>query len=237
MIDEVRTSTDHQIEFYQTADGETGIDVRLQEGTVWLVPSQMAEIFDTTSRNVRMHLRNIFDEGELLEAATRKDFFLVRFEGKREVKREVTHYNLDVAISLGYRVNSKRGVQFRIWATKRLNDYLVKGVALNHERFDRNSAELQQALALIHKASSGAELTRDAGRGLVEIVSRYTQTFLWLQRYDEGLLDEPKGQPGGTLLPPEEAMTHLSTLKVDLMASGDATDLFARPREDGLVGI
>jgi prophage maintenance system killer protein len=237
MNDEVKKTTDHQIEFYQTADGETGIDVRLEDGTVWLTPGQMAEVFDTTSRNVRIHLGNIFDEGELSEAATRKDFFLVRLEGKREVKREVTHYSLDAVISVGYRVNSKQGVQFRIWATKRLNDYLVKGVALNHERFDKNSAELQQALALIQKASSSADLSHEAGRGLVQIVSRYTQTFLWLQRYDEGLLDEPKGQPGGTLLSPRESMADLNALKADLMASGDATDLFALPREDGLVGI
>ena len=237
MNDEVRKTTDHQIEFYQTADGETGIDVRLEDQTVWLTQLQMSELFDTTLQNVQLHLSNIYQDEELSEGATIKDYLIVRSEGKRQVKRELKHYNLDAVISVGYRVNSKRGVQFRIWATKRLNDYLVKGVALNHERFDRNSAELQQALALIQKASSSADLSRDAGRGLVQIVSRYTQTFLWLQRYDEGLLDEPKGQPGGTLLSPEESMTDLNALKADLMESGDATDLFARPREDGLAGI
>jgi hypothetical protein len=102
-------------------------------------------------------------------------------------------------ISVGYRVNSKKGTQFGFWATQRLKDYLVQGYAIDQCRFDQNAAELKQALALIEKTAKSPELSTDAGRGLVDIVSRYTQSFLWLQRYDEGLLEETQGQQGGSL--------------------------------------
>ena len=149
----------------------------------------------------------------------------------------VKHYNLDVVISVGYRVKSQRGTQFRIWATRRLKEYLAQGYTLNRQCFDKNAAELQQALALIQKAAQSPEITAAAGAGLVTIVSRYTQTFLWLQRYDEGLLDEPAGQPGGRLLSPEEGMHALNQLKQSLIARGEATALFAHPRDEGLAGI
>ena len=143
-------------------------------------------------------------------------------------------YNLDVIISVGYRVRSKQGTQFRIWATARLKDYLFKGYALNQKRLQQNAAELEQALALIQKTAASPELTLESGRGLVDIVSRYTQTFLWLQQYDEGLLGEPKGENGGVLPSAIEARTALAALKQQLMARGEATDLFARERGDGL---
>ena len=108
---------------------------------------------------------------------------------------------------------------------------------MNRQCFDKNAAELQQALALIQKAAQSPEITAAAGAGLVTIVSRYTQTFLWLQRYDEGLLDEPAGQPGGRLHSPEEGMHALSQLKQSLIARGEATALFAHPREERLAGI
>ena len=227
----------NQIEIYQTSDGRTEIQVRLEADTVWLTQRQMGEVFETTPENVLMHLRNIYQDGELEEPATTKDFLAVRQEGKRQVKRQLKHYNLDAIISVGYRVNSKRGVQFRRWATQRLKEYLVQGYSLNRARFDKNAEELQQALALIRKAAQSPELTGPAGRGLVDIVSRYTQTFLWLQRYDEGLLEEPEGQSGGQLPPADDAMAALWQLKQQLMARGEATDLFARVRDSGLAGI
>ena len=100
------------------------------------------------------------------------------------MRRNIRFYNLDAIISVGYRVNSKKGTQFRIWATQRLREYLVKGYTLNQQRLDKNSNELQQALNLIRKTAQSPELNTNEGRGLIEIISRYTQTFLWLQRYD-----------------------------------------------------
>lgn len=230
------TADSKPIEIYQTADGQTEIEVRLEADTVWLTQKQMSEVFDTTPENVLMHLRNIYKDGELAESATTKDFLVVRQEGKRQVRRNLKHYNLDAIISVGYRVNSKRGVQFRVWATQRLREHLIQGYTLNRIRFEKNATELEHALALIQKAASSPVLD-EAGRGLVDIVSRYTQTFLWLQRYDEGLLDEPSGQAGGELPTPEAAMTALHQLKQQLMARGEATELFARLREDGLAAI
>ncbi len=151
--------------------------------------------------------------------------------------RPVTIYNLDVVISVGYRIKSPQGVRFRRWATRRVKEHLVQGYTLNQSRFDKNAAELEQALALIQKAAQSPGLSGDTGRGLVNIVSRFTQTFLWLQRYDEGLLDEPAGQKGGTLRAPSDAMAALADLKQQLKSRGEATDLFAQPRDDGLAGI
>lgn len=225
------------IEIYQSADGETQVFVRFEHETVWLSQAQMAELFGTTSENIIMHLKNIFAEQELQEQATTKDFLVVRQEGNRQVKRNLKHYNLDAVISVGYRVKSKNATQFRIWATARLKDYLLKGYALNQARLRENAAELEQALALIQKAAASPELTVASGRGLVDIVSRYTQTFLWLQQYDEGLLSEPRGEQGGRLPEIDEARSTLANLKQQLMQRGEASELFAIERENGLSAI
>ena len=225
------------IEIYQTADGQTQVAVRFEKETVWLSQAQMAVLFDTGSDNISLHLKNIFIENELDEAATTEDFSVVQSEGKRQVKRRLKHYNLDAVISVGYRIKSKNATQFRIWATQRLKDYLLQGYAFNHARLQQNAAELEQALALIRKTAASPELTLASGRGLVDIVSRYTQTFLWLQQYDEGLLHEPKGENGGLLPTAAQARTALAALKQQLMARGEATDLFARERGDGLAAL
>jgi len=122
---------------YQSADGATRLEVRLEDETLWLTQNQMAELFQTSIPNVTMHIRNVFAEGELQRAATVKEFLIVRQEGSRQVSRSVEHYNLDVIISVGYRVRSHRGTQFRIWATQRLREYIVKGFALDDERLKR----------------------------------------------------------------------------------------------------
>lgn len=222
------------IQIYATADGQTQIDVRFEQDTIWLSQAQMAELFGKDVRTVNEHVGNIYNEEELAQSeATIRKFRIVRQEGNRQVKREIDHFNLDMVISVGYRVNSKKGTQFRIWATQRLKEYLVQGYTLNQQRFDKNAAELQQALELIRKAAKSPEITAETGSGLVEIVSRYTQTFLWLQRYDEGLLDEPSGQAGGNLSSPNDAMQSLIELKQSLIERGEATALFANPRDEG----
>lgn len=124
---------ENEIIIYQTQDGQTKIDVRLENETVWLTQNQMAELFQTTKQNVSSHIKNIFEEGELSENSTVKDYLTVQQEGNRKVSRNVSHYNLDVIISVGYRVKSLRGTQFRIWATQVLKEYLKKGFALNDD--------------------------------------------------------------------------------------------------------
>ena len=135
-------------------------------------------------------------------------------------------------------MNSKRGVQFRIWATQRLQDYLIQGYAINRQRFNENAEELKQALVLIQKAAKSPALATDMGRGLVDIMGRYTTTFLWLQQYDEGSLKEPEGVPGGTLPTPKTAMASLLALKQQLISKGEASELFAHmSRPDSLSAI
>jgi hypothetical protein len=123
-----------QIIFYQTENGETKLDVRFQDETVWLTQKLMAELFQTTPQNITIHLKNIFEEGELEEEATCKDFLQVQFEGKREVKRERQFYNLDAIISVGYRIKTNVATKFRQWATSQLREYIVKGFILDDER-------------------------------------------------------------------------------------------------------
>lgn len=122
---------------YQTEDGRTRLEVRLAHETVWLSQKSLADLFQTTKQNVSLHIQNVFEEGELRPEATVKKYLTVQTEGKRQVSRDVEHYNLDVIISVGYRVRSHRGTQFRIWATERLREYLIKGFAMDDERFKR----------------------------------------------------------------------------------------------------
>lgn len=120
--------------FYQTEDGRTRLQVRVQDETVWLSQAQIAELFQTTQQNISLHLQNIFEEGELTAASTHKEFLSVRREGNRDVQRQLDYYNLDAIISVGYRVKSQRGTQFRIWATQRLREYIVKGFTMDDDR-------------------------------------------------------------------------------------------------------
>lgn len=222
-----------EVVVYQTPDGEVRVDVRLDHETVWLTLNQMAELFGRDKSVVSRHLRNVFQSGELERAAVVAKNATTAADGKTY---QVESFSLDAILSVGYRVNSKRGTQFRIWATRTLREHLVRGYTLNRQRFERNAAELEAALALVRKTAAG-ELTTDQGRGLVDVIARYTQTFLLLQRYDEGLLVEPKGIAGGELPPLGEARAGIAELKRDLMARGQATELFGCEREDGLAAL
>lgn len=222
------------IEIYQTAAGDAKVEVRFDNDTVWLSLQQMADIFGRDKSVISRHLKKIFDTEELEQNSVVAENATTATDGKTY---QVDYYNLDVIISVGYRVNSKAGVAFRRWATARLKDYLLKGYAINQERLAQNAYELEQALALIQKTAQSPNLTLDGGRGLVDIVSRYTQTFLWLQQYDEGLLSDPSGELGGVLPSLDEARQALAGLKADLMAKDEATELFAKERGDGLSAI
>lgn len=222
---------------YEAPGGGVRVEVKLDRDTVWLTQEQMSRLFGRERSVVAKHIRNAFDEGELDPGSTCAKFAQVRAEGSRTVTREVDHYNLDVIISVGYRVKSVAGTRFRQWATQTLRDHLVRGYTINQQRFERNARELESALALVRKASATEELSTDQGRGLIDVIARYTQTFLLLQRYDEGLLVEPKGIAGGVLPPVAEARAAIVRLKHDLIARGEATDLFGREREEGLAAL
>ena len=221
---------------YQPNDKST-VSIKLEGNTVWLTQKQLSEILDTSTDNVGLHLKNIYASGELVETATTEDFSVVQQEGKRSVSRKRRHYNLDAIISVAYRVNSKRGTQFRQWATSILRDHLMQGWTLDRARFERNATELEAALALVKKTAQSNELITDTAQGLLEIVSRYTKTFLLLQRYDEGLLTDPNGTIGGVTPSYEEVKQLVVDLKFDLMSRGEASDLFGIERDDGLLAI
>ena len=141
-----------EIVIYKESDSpDFQIEVRVEDETVWLTQSQMAELFDATKQNISLHVNNVFKEGELEPGSTVKEYLTVQLEGKREVKRKVLYYSLDVIISIGYRVKSRRGTQFRIWANKVLKDYLLKGYALNYhiERIEQKLHDHDQKFELI----------------------------------------------------------------------------------------
>ncbi|MDO8989209.1 MAG: virulence protein RhuM/Fic/DOC family protein [Sideroxyarcus sp.] len=175
------------IAIYQTADGSIAAEVWLEGETVWLTQRQMGELFNTTSENILMHLKNIFQEGELVESTTTKDFLVVQQEGARRVKRSLKHYSLDAIISVGYRVNSKKGTQFRIWANRILQDYLVQGYALNQRRLEaqqKKMAELKQAIVLSARLIYKKELPNTESQGILAILKKYSHALTVLDDYD-----------------------------------------------------
>jgi prophage maintenance system killer protein len=217
------------IAIYETDSGI--FEVRVEAETVWLTQAQMSYLFGRTQSVISRHINNVFKEGELEADANMQK---VHIGGS---DKPVTEFSLDVIISVGYRVKSQQGVRFRQWANRVLKEHLTRGYTINRQRFETNARELEKALHLVRKAAAAPTLDPQAGQGLVEILSHYTRTFLWLQRYDEGRLEEPAGQGGGDLLTAKEAMAQLEGLKADLMAKGEATELFAQPRGDGLASL
>jgi prophage maintenance system killer protein len=214
--------------------GEARVEVRVERESVWLSLQQLAELFGRDKSVISRHLKAIFASGELERDSVVAKNATTAADGKTYW---VDYYNLDAIISVGYRVNSSRATRFRQWATRVLREHLTQGYSLDRQRFEKNAAELEAALALVRKAAAGEALTTDQGRGLVDVIARYTQTFLLLQRYDEGLLTEPKGSPGGVLPSAREARTAIARLKTDLMARGEASDLFGREPEEGLAAL
>uniref|UniRef100_UPI003984EF4B virulence RhuM family protein n=1 Tax=Bibersteinia trehalosi TaxID=47735 RepID=UPI003984EF4B len=137
------------IEIYQSQDGKTQVSVQFEKETVWLSQAQMATLFGKDVRTINEHIANVFAEGELEQHSTIRKFRIVRQEGSRQVSREIDHYDLDMIISIGYRVKSPQGVAFRRWATARLKDYLVKGYALNERRLQERGIEFEQVIGLL----------------------------------------------------------------------------------------
>ena len=219
---------------YQSESGSSIFEVNLEKDTVWLNRAQLSELFDRDIKTIGKHVNNIFKEGELDKESVVANFATTAKDGKTY---QVENYNLDVIISVGYRVKSLKGTHFRIWATEKLKTHLVKGYTLNQQRFQKNASELNAALELIKKAAQSSELTKESGRGLIDIISRYTKSFLWLQQYDEGTLDEIQGEEGGTLFSDEYANEILATLKRNLIKRKEATELFAHPKEHGIESI
>jgi len=176
-----------EIKIYKTPDGKTSIEVKLEKDTVWLSQKQMAELFDKDSDTIGLHLRNIYKSGELDKNSTTEKYSVVQKEGNRNVKRQINFYNLDAIISVGYRVNSKRGILFRKWATQLLKEYLIKGYAINQKRLEKQSEqlnELKETIKILGNALESKNLTNDESKGLLKIISDYSYALEILDKYD-----------------------------------------------------
>ncbi|UWN51265.1 hypothetical protein ASALC70_03492 [Alcanivorax sp. ALC70] len=212
------------------------VEVRLEGETVWLNQKQMAELFDKNVRTINEHVRNVFKEGELAEDSVIRKFRITAADGK---SYNTAHYNLDVIISVGYRVKSQRGVRFRQWATRVLREHLTQGYSLNEHRLARQGlAELEQAVELLGQTLTRQELVSDIGQEVVGLILGYARTWRLLQDYDEGALGVPPGaRPARGVLGVDEARRALDALAGELRDRGEASDLFARDRDDGLASI
>jgi prophage maintenance system killer protein len=176
---------ENKIVIYQTEDGQTQIDVRLEDETVWLTQAQMAELFETDRTSIVRHINNIYRIDELERESTCAKIAQVQTEGKREVKRSIPYFNLDMIISVGYRVNSKRGIKFRQWANRVLKQYLVKGYAINERIRHEQIAELRQLVQVVGRAIQNQQIEpNDENQALFDIVVDYTYALDTLDDYD-----------------------------------------------------
>ncbi len=228
-----------EVAVYEDAGGEVRVDVRLDRETVWLTQRQMAEVFDSTPENVLMHLRNIFASGELEAEATTKEFLAVRSEGRRRVRRRLKHYNLDAIISVGYRVNTRRGVRFRQWATHTLHGHLVQGFTVNERRLaERGLREARETLDLLARTLRNQALVDDTGQAVLDLIAGYADTWRLLLEYDEDRLAAAPGTgPSSGVLDHDRAIAAIAEFRRDLMARKQASSLFGSPRGDALAAI
>ena len=176
----MKTENRGEIVIFKAADGQTAIHVRLEQETVWLNQSQLAELFKTNRTSILKHIRNIYKTGELVVESTCAKIAQVQKEGGRRISRNIFYYNLDLIISVGYRVNSKRGTQFRIWATRVLHEHLVKGFTVNKRRLK----ELHQTVHLITEIAEHRDLSGDEAKALLRVVEDYTYALNLLDDYD-----------------------------------------------------
>lgn len=226
----------NQIIIYQTSENNTTIDVQLKDDTVWLNQRQMAELFKKDSDTISLHIRNIYKEGELNEKATTEYSSVVQEEAGRSVRRKVKKYNLDVIISVGYRVKSIQGIQFRIWANKVLKDYLVKGYAINEQKLKDQTEQfnsLKHTVNLLGNVLKSKELTSDEATGLLNVITDYSYALEILDKYDHQQLSI-EGTPDHQLFVAtyEDAMKAIKNLK-DKFGGGS---LFANEKDDSFKG-
>lgn len=225
-----------EIVIYKTKDGKTSLEVKLEEETIWLTQKQMAELFGKGRVTITEHIQNVFKEGELEEKSVCREFRHTAKDGKSYITQ---HYNLDVIISVGYRVKSKQGTQFRIWANQVLKDHIIKGYTLNPKRLPEvNFRELEQTLVLIKGTLNNNQLSSDEATGLLKVITDYANSWILLQQYDKSQLEEPKKKHKPKyIITYEKALEAISKLKSDLKSKKEASDLFGNQRDKSFHGI
>jgi len=205
------------------------LQTKLIDDTVWLNLNQMTELFKSSKSNISEHLKSIFQEGELNEISTVRNFRTVQKEGNREVKRSVKHYNLDVIISVGYRIQSQRGTQFRIWANKVLKEYLIEGYAINKKRMK----QLERTVQVLNLATRLTnEITHDESKEILKVVNDYSKALDLLDKYDQKALEKPKGQFHDLEFRYEDCINIIMDMKYN-----EKSEIFGRERDQNFQSI
>jgi prophage maintenance system killer protein len=223
-----------EILLYKTEDGQTKLDVRLEDETVWLTQAQLAVLFTKTKQSVSLHINNVYKEGELPRKGTVKEYLTVQKEGNREVKRKIEFYNLDVIISVGYRVKSVHGTQFRIWATQVLKDHILKGYSINEKRLKEQNErllELQQTVGLLGRIIEERQLAGLEAEGLLKVIADYSMALKLLDDYDYNRIAiSDTTEPAKFVINYEAARRAINKLakESDIAQSG----LFGREKDD-----
>ena len=223
-----------EVALFEAPDGQIRLDVRLERDTVWLTQAQMVELFGRDQSVISRHIGNVFKEGELERESNMQKMHIANSD------KPVEFYNLDVIISVGYRVKSLLGTHFRIWATRTLRDHLVQGYTLNERRLrEKGLAEMEQAVRLLARTLSSHELVNDQGRAVLDVVARYARSWRLLLQYDENRLPESPAHPTRPVagLPPDISRQAIAGLKQALLAKGEATALFGQEHGGALDGI
>ena len=220
------------IHLYTSDDGHIRLQVALEQETVWLSLDQMTVLFERDKSVISRHIRNVFDEGELVREAVVAKNATTAADGKTY---QVDYYNLDVIISVGYRVKSRRGVQFRQWATQTLRQHLVAGYTLHEKRLQERGIEIGQALALLQQTLTHQALVDAEGAAVLAVIQDYAKSWSLLQGYDAQSLAATRARQNGMrALALDDVLAALADLKTALVAKGEATALFAQVRGDGL---
>lgn len=222
-----------EIIIYKSKGGKTSLEVKLEKDTVWLTQQQITQLFNRDRTVITKHINNVFKEKELDEKSNVQKMHIPNSD------KPVAFYSLDIVISVGYRVKSKEGTQFRIWANQVLKDYLIKGYAINHKRLpEADLKELENALELIKNAVDRKSLTNEESTGLLKVITDYANSWILLQKYDSNKLEDPKKKHKPKYeLTYEKAIEAISKLKSDLKSKKEASDLFGNERDGSFEGI
>lgn len=227
------------LEIYKAIKGEVVFNVDTENETIWASIDQIAQLFDISRRTIERHINNIYEEGELDEKRTATKNVAVRTEGKREIRREVMFYNLDAIISVGYRVNSRKATDFRIWATKVLKQYVVGGIAVNERRIKQLSSEklknVESMMSVVRRLIARQELDAGEATGVLEVISKYAGSFQTLREYDDGFIDLSamnKKSKKQVVLTPEMCESFI----VELRENQNGGELFGKKRNDSFAG-
>lgn len=225
-----------EIIIYKTAKNEVDLKVRLEKETIWLNLNQIAYLFNTDKSGISRHIENIYQSGELKRKPTVAKIATVQKEGEREIKRNIEYFNLDVVLSVGYRVNSKRATQFRIWATKMLKSYLIKGYVVNEKRLleaKEKFKELQTAISFLQDKSQKEMLTGQS-QEILNLLSSYAKTLTLLSEYDSGKIREIKGGKTKFILEYKDILGIIEKIKTELITKKEAGNLFGQERQGAL---